>query len=73
MTDRTTTDGTGPAEVARLLDVMAGSQTALTALAQAVRVMQDAQDAQARLASLPASDLRAGLLYRAQSRTAGRR
>ena len=59
---------TGPAEVARLFDVMARGEDAIAKLAQAVRTMLDAQRAQATLASLPASDIRAGLLYRAQAR-----
>ena len=68
MTQPSAPADTGPAEVARLFDVMARGEDAIATLEQAVRTLLEAQRARAMLASLPPSDIRAGLLYRAQAR-----
>lgn len=61
----------GPAEVSRLFDVANAEAEAISALEGCVRTLQEAQRAKTALAGLPASDIRAGLAYRA--RTAGAR
>lgn len=71
MTAHESPGATAPAEVARLFDLMADGEAAAATLEQTVRVIQDSRRAAATLATLPARDLRAGIVYRATTR-AGR-